>query len=747
MACSSDGTVAFVHLKANDIGQLIEPSEFISMVKQHYGDLLLENRKPSHIVESIHQLDLELQNQLALQRNTVLLLLLQPETDIPNPLLNKAQTGTIISSPNHSNSNHALPSSSHHFQHQQQQREIRLADGRRRITPQFIGSRTEEICSSPQSSSLSLGVSVPPSFPIGISCIPSTMTNNSSISVCSSVPLSTLSNTTAASVSLSIQTESSSSSTNKQQQQTSTTTIDPPLNTVTSKATNLSASLTSSDSTTKIRDSQSVNVNSNGLSVPLHISERSIPPPDDEENIPSIHHKKKSKGNIGLSHRISKRARHSEKRNRESRVSMGEQQQQQQEQEVDDDDPRHPHSLQDLQPILVNSNTTATTISNGRFAAIHNASFEPTSSKNLSTVPIGSVSKGSSFRLNPPPSLPKLSVQLPSAYSFQTAQSLEVSIDEINTTEVYSHVACYSGKLLWEDRIKNRASLVTGNSNFSAVGCSDGSLYIYSPMGRYLFPCIVLGEPLSILECNKTSHLMAITCSGTVSVWDLIVQHTIVKSVSVHSLISQPNLTIRRAKLMENGIPLITFSNGSSFAFHTDLQLWMRISDDRFTNSEFYSWLRPELRAARGSLSELQSLVMPSARMTSIQTGLSSTGPQKSLETISHLEHQIASALLLQSAKEYRHWLHIYVRRLTDLAHEAKLFELCSSLLGPSHAVKSPLVLESSKEFPKSRWSPLVLNMDKRELLSELLPIISSNRALQRLANQFREGLLAITNT
>ncbi|KAL6114932.1 hira [Pungitius sinensis] len=49
------------------------------------------------------------------------------------------------------------------------------------------------------------------------------------------------------------------------------------------------------------------------------------------------------------------------------------------------------------------------------------------------------------------------------------------------------------------------------------------------------------------------------------------------------------------------------------------------------------------------------------------------------------LENQLTSALTLQSAAEYRHWLLIYARFLVNEGSENRLRELCKELLGPVH--------------------------------------------------------------
>lgn len=102
----------------------------------------------------------------------------------------------------------------------------------------------------------------------------------------------------------------------------------------------------------------------------------------------------------------------------------------------------------------------------------------------------------------------------------------------------------------------------------------------------------------------------------------------------------------------------------------------------------------------------------------------------KNLETIAHLESMVASAEILQSTEEYKHWLTLYVKKLTELQLEDKLNELCHSFLG-------------SPGF-STNWNPKILGIPKRQLVKEFLPIIGSNRNLQRLANQIGQSLEAI---
>ena len=84
------------------------------------------------------------------------------------------------------------------------------------------------------------------------------------------------------------------------------------------------------------------------------------------------------------------------------------------------------------------------------------------------------------------------------------------------------------------------------------------------------------------------------------------------------------------------------------------------------------------------------------------------------------------------SAKEYKHWLLSLTQVLTDEGREDRLKELCSSFLGP--------VFSSDDEWKDSQ----VLGLNKRQLLQEVLLIMTSNLRLQRLYSEFKEQLSII---
>jgi hypothetical protein len=123
-----------------------------------------------------------------------------------------------------------------------------------------------------------------------------------------------------------------------------------------------------------------------------------------------------------------------------------------------------------------------------------------------------------------------------------------------------------------------------------------------------------------------------------------------------------------------------------------------------------------EGKASSGeSLAELQSRTQTAAEGVDLSALLETSLAQQKAETLAHLEHQIAAALLLQSrhevrilftslradavvrasgshtscrrvvgaAMQYRYWVHTYAGYLATEALLTRLEELCASLLGP----------------------------------------------------------------
>ncbi|XP_014912340.1 protein HIRA [Poecilia latipinna] len=338
----------------------------------------------------------------------------------------------------------------------------------------------------------------------------------------------------------------------------------------------------------------------------------------------------------------------------------------------------------------------------------------------------------------PPPAAAVLRLPTP---SLQKAFSLQVSMDPSVFLEVENDVSVVAGSKLsqlrcsrdgrdWNTLLPSSVLAAAGSSDVLAVACDDRMLSVFSCSGRRLLPAIQLATPVSALHCSA-HFVMVLTAGATLSVWDVQRQKALVKNESLQTIFSGAETTVSLSLLTQQGVPIIGLSNGKSFCFSVSLETWTLIADkgDSLVQcADFRSCLPSQDGAASsGPLAVVQGRNLNAGRLAS---RLSSTPHhlQQSM-TLAFLENQLASALTLQSAQEYRYWLLIYARFLVNEGSEYRLRELCKELLGPVH------------KSAASSWQPATLGLHKRELLREVLPVIGENLRFQRLFTEYQDQL------
>ncbi|KAF8938878.1 HIR complex subunit [Dissophora ornata] len=317
------------------------------------------------------------------------------------------------------------------------------------------------------------------------------------------------------------------------------------------------------------------------------------------------------------------------------------------------------------------------------------------------------------------------------------------------------------GVVVWVDYLPSSVLLMAGNSHFSAVACEDGGLYIYSPAGRRLMPCILLDSAATLMECDN-EYLMVLTSCGMVSTWNVIQQIAILSSVSISPIlqlsiyaadVASSSVSITSATVRQNGLPVLTTSAGQGYTYHEGMKTWVKVIDPWFAISSFFGAdpmlggrdsfgdITPSLPQRKGVLSHLQAAATGGRQEKDAAFAQELLNVEESVQnvvTLTHLENQMAAAQVLGSASEYKQWLRCYVQRLADESSVARVEELCKSLLGPVY-----------HGGEKSGWQPTILGFQKRELLRDLLPVLSSNRSLQRIVKEYISGLemVAKSNT
>ncbi|KAL6511029.1 hypothetical protein OROGR_022153 [Orobanche gracilis] len=304
-----------------------------------------------------------------------------------------------------------------------------------------------------------------------------------------------------------------------------------------------------------------------------------------------------------------------------------------------------------------------------------------------------------------------------------------------------TELCCTRGsQTLWSDRVSGKVTVLSGNYNFWAVGCEDGSLQVYTKCGRRAMPTMMMGSATVFIDCDDSWKLLLVTRKGSVYIWDLFNKKCLLHDSLVSLISIDPKSDARdtgtikviSAKLSKSGSPLVVLATRHAYLFDISLMCWLRVADDCFPASNFASsW---NLGSAHGG--ELASLQVDVRKFLARKPGWSRV-TDDGMQTRAHLEAQLASSLALNSPNEYRQCLLSYVRFLAREADESRLREVCESFLGP------PIGMTEFGSGPKCpAWDPFVLGLNKHKLLREdILPAMASNRKVQRLLNEFMDLL------
>ncbi|XP_022258852.1 protein HIRA-like, partial [Limulus polyphemus] len=320
-------------------------------------------------------------------------------------------------------------------------------------------------------------------------------------------------------------------------------------------------------------------------------------------------------------------------------------------------------------------------------------------------------------------------------------------VDQTYTLELENNISIGAGLVIhklkclsqggpvWEAILTSRGAGIAGSRHAACVVCEDSTLSVFSAGGQRLLPPVVLSSPATRLTCSD-QYVMVLTSRGCVSVWNIQELKTLVKNESLLPIMQAPagtDLSIRSTGLTEHGAPVVSLSTRKSYIFNFDVGAWLLISsadDAVYQCSDHQSCLPPDVKLQE-TLLPLASLQGELNRPTRVARNIFNSNPvTRRAATLSHLDSQLAAALSMHSAKDYKFWFLTLVRYLTQEGLEPRLRELCSELLGP--------VVQTTRQ---SSWKSYTMGLSKRELLREILPVMGSNLKLQRLVTEFKEQL------
>ncbi|KAK2031144.1 WD domain-containing protein [Colletotrichum zoysiae] len=338
------------------------------------------------------------------------------------------------------------------------------------------------------------------------------------------------------------------------------------------------------------------------------------------------------------------------------------------------------------------------------------------------------------------------------------------------------------GTLLWQDYLPRAVILVTGNKQFWAAACEDGSIHTWTPAGRRLMNPIIMESQPVILEC-RNSYLLSINAVGLCHVWDLRKQAALHPPVSLGPVLelatttlnlnaTTPGPGITSAQLNSTGHIVVTLTNGDGYYYTRDMFSWQRVSEAWWAVGSQY-W-----NSNDSSISALQSTAVgpvTPAKPKDENTPNVSAGIIPYLErhttnefllkgraytlqrivklllakdgfegfestvSIAHLENRIAAALHLDARDEFRLYLFMYAKRLGAEGHRGKVEELLNSLLGGILKDKDDKSSEGGRGWFSQEEE--ICGWDRKELLKGVVMILGKFRELQRLTIQYARVL------
>lgn len=278
------------------------------------------------------------------------------------------------------------------------------------------------------------------------------------------------------------------------------------------------------------------------------------------------------------------------------------------------------------------------------------------------------------------------------------------------------------GALLWQDFLPRAIILVTGNKNFWAAACEDGTLHTWTPAGRRLFNGIILESQPVILE-SRDHWLLCITSVGMCHVFNIKTMSAAHPPVSLAPILeiasaslspdgATPAPGVTSAHLNSVGAVVVTLSNGDGFFYNSSMYAWQRLSESwwalgsQYWNSNDSSIsalsttaVGPVSSSSASTLNVSAGIIPFLERHTTtefllkgraftlqrlIKTLLSKDGFEGFEGTVSvaHLENRMAGALALGSKEEFRLYLFMYAKRIGAEGLRSKVEELLNCLCG-----------------------------------------------------------------
>ncbi|KAF2120442.1 protein HIR1 [Lophiotrema nucula] len=339
------------------------------------------------------------------------------------------------------------------------------------------------------------------------------------------------------------------------------------------------------------------------------------------------------------------------------------------------------------------------------------------------------------------------------------------------------------GQSLWQDFLPKAVLLVTGNTNFFAAACEDGSIYAWTPAGRRTLSALVVEAQPVIVDCRGW-WLLCITALGMCYIWNLEtmaaphppISLAPVLDIAAHS--QGPHLTrspgIIFARLNSEGRIVVAMSNGDGYTYSPNMYAWQRISEPWWAvGSQYWNTTDSSVGNVKStkdkgpakeandqvSIENISAGIIPMLERNTtnqflvqgrafylqrlVKALISAEGYEtfESCVSVAHLENRVAAARTLGAREEFKIYLTMYIKRIGAEGLKGKIEELLRSLQG------DPFGEEDDDDEGKktTKKEETICGWKKEELLKEAVLILGKFRELQRITVPYAR-LLGIVN-
>mmetsp|Transcript_12645 Transcript_12645/g.23702 ORF Transcript_12645/g.23702 Transcript_12645/m.23702 type:complete len:1159 (+) Transcript_12645:87-3563(+) len=376
-----------------------------------------------------------------------------------------------------------------------------------------------------------------------------------------------------------------------------------------------------------------------------------------------------------------------------------------------------------------------------------------------------------------------------------------------NTSTSYATITISSGdKVTWRDHLLGaKCTALDACSSLIALGSYDGSIYLFgtSPSLGWKSGLAVRSHPPLVmsssvvhlcLEQGSTQmegdgqrepsvEMIVVTADGAFHVFELSSRPRLLFKGTIIPAMNQMRLSASHRHSQKNdessvfpALSRFVYTESKElllilchrarkvvptggllqgFIYNRDMEIWIRISDNRFIFSNFFSTV-PQSKLQKGILAKVDETVRScSSESSSINRAPISSASQmfyvneddksnfQSFATKSHCEDRLACALMLRSKDDFEHWLRLYIRALTTDADIDHLRLIVDMLLHKTFAPDDGLHHETSLWWISAAKS--MVEFDVRETMEKIvIPEMTKNRSLQRLTNEFATELMAL---